>query len=196
MNCALFADDQAIWSSGRNFPNIVKSLQANLDDIAKWCDEWGMRVSTTKTVVVPFTKKRNLPDITLKLKGSELPVESKVKYLGVTFDTKLSYKHQIDIVHSKCKRMINLMRLVAGTSWGAQRKPLLTLCKAMVRPVLEYGFEAFYFAPKKYSLRLRRIQASALRICCGAMASTPICVLQAFCKEMPLDMRHHFLSLK
>ena len=88
------------------------------------------------------------------------------------------------------------MRLLAGSSWGAQKRSLVAIYRALVRSVLEYGLEVFHFAPQKYLIRLERIQACALRICCGAMRSTPICALQAACKEMPLDLRHQYLSLR
>ena len=155
-----------------------------------------MRVSTTKSSVVPFTRKRKIPPISLKYKGCELAVESKFKYLRITFDTRLTYRYHIDNVHTKCLKRINLMRLLAGSSWGAQKRSLVAIYRALVRSVLEYGLEVFHFAPKKYLIRLERIQACALRICYGAMRSTPICALQVACKEMPLDLRHQYLSLR
>ena len=54
---------------------------------------------------------------------------------------------------------------------------------------------AYYFAPQCYLDKLCTIQNQALRICCGAMRSTPICALQAACNEMPLHLRHQYLCL-
>ena len=41
-----------------------------------------------------------------------------------------------------------------------------------------------------------KIQNTALRICCGAMPSTPIIALQHSCKELPVRLRHLYACLQ
>ena len=81
------------------------------------------------------------------------------------------------------------MKLVTGSSWGAHKRTLLMMYRTLVRPVLEYGLEVVQFAPLQYSKILQKVQSSSLRICCGATRSTPLCVLQVSCNEMPLCLR-------
>ena len=88
------------------------------------------------------------------------------------------------------------MKLVMGSSCGAKKRTLLMMYRTLVRPVLEYGLEAVQFAPLKYSKILQKVQSSSLRICCGAMRSTPLCVLQVSCNEMPLCLRWEYLCSK
>ena len=61
------------------------------------------------------------------------------------------------------------MRSVAGNKWGASRKSLLTIYKALIRSILDYGSCAFDSAYKSAEDILDRIQAKALRISCAAM---------------------------
>jgi hypothetical protein len=81
------------------------------------------------------------------------------------------------------------MRMVSGQSWGASKKSLLTIYKALIRSVLDYGAIAFNTASPAAKQRLDKIQYAALRIACGAFCSTPTAALQVETGEMPLELR-------
>ena len=59
------------------------------------------------------------------------------------------------------------MRAVAGNTWGANKKVLLTIYRSLIRSVLDYGAIAYVRACDK-----------ALRIACGAFCSTPVSALE------------------
>ncbi|KAI2646647.1 RNA-directed DNA polymerase from mobile element jockey [Labeo rohita] len=108
-------------------------------------------------------------------------------------DSKLSWKEHIDKIVNKCKRVLNIMKCMAGQEWGADRRALKTVYIAMIRSVLDYGSMAYGLAAKCHLVKLDRIQAQALRICCGAYITTPIASLQVEANEMPLDIRRQQL---
>ena len=81
------------------------------------------------------------------------------------------------------------MRAVSGTDWGATCRSLLTIYRALIRPILDYGSQAFDSASSSQLNQLDRIQNAALRICCGAMKCTSTSALQVECNEMPLKLR-------
>jgi len=54
----LFADDSSIYKSGSNMPYLQKVIQRNLDLIQAWCDKWGFKILSEKSVAVPFTFSR------------------------------------------------------------------------------------------------------------------------------------------
>ena len=78
-NNALSADDVSIWDSRLKFADAETFFQRNLDAIADWCNNWGLKVSNKKTMVVPFTRKSKIPRLDIKFNDCELPVESKFK---------------------------------------------------------------------------------------------------------------------
>ena len=41
-------------------------------------------------------------------------VEDKVKFLGVIFDRRITWKTHIDHIEDKCKKAVNLLRSVSG----------------------------------------------------------------------------------
>ena len=46
-------------------------------------------------------------------------------------------------VGQKCKKRLNLMRAVAGNSWGASNKALLTIYRSLIRSIIDYGSIAY-----------------------------------------------------
>jgi len=61
--------------------------------------------------------------------------------------------------------------------------------------VKEFSMEGYFFAFPSLLKLLHNIQNDALRLCIGAMASTPVICLHLVCDEMPLNIRHKFLCL-
>jgi hypothetical protein len=56
---SLFADDTAIFRSSRNIKFLSAIMNKNLENISKWCDIWGFKISMSKTVAVCFSKAKN-----------------------------------------------------------------------------------------------------------------------------------------
>jgi len=53
-----------------------------------WCNEVGLNLNPTKTVIVLFTRRYKLQRLRqIRLLGCEIATSKEVKYLGVTFDS-------------------------------------------------------------------------------------------------------------
>ena len=96
------------------------------------------------------TKRKLHPDPTLTIYNSQIPVVSQTKFFGVKFDSKLNFKAHIDYVRQKCKKAMNLLKVVSKLNWGADRSVLLRLYHSFVRSRLEYGCAVFSSARKSY----------------------------------------------
>jgi ribonuclease HI len=192
---SIYADDGSLWRSGVNLKQLNKDLQKQLDDVVAWCDCWGFKISEAKTVGVVFTRKKQ-QNIKIKIHGNEISIENEVKFLGMIFDSKLTWNAHINSLVAKCVSRINLMRSVTSHSWGASKSVLLTIYRALVRSRLDYGSQLLYTASKTALAKLDTIQATCLRICSGAMRGTAISAMQQDCGEMPLSLRRHELQLR
>src|SRR5271163_426393 len=161
---SIFADDCAAWKSGKNLKLLCSNVQKHLDDVIKWTETWGFKLNAEKSVAVLFTTNAKLEaSIRLTMKGKKLNVVPKAKFLGVTFDRRLSWKSHITDVVDRTKKAYNLMRSLSGHSWGASKKALLTIYKALVHSRLDYGCETFYTASKTQLKRLDNVQNKCLR---------------------------------
>jgi len=56
--------------------------------------------------------------------------------------------------------------------------------------------ETYFVASPSLIKPLQKIQNDALRLCTGALVSTPVFCLHHACNEMPLNIKHKFLCLK
>jgi len=74
----------------------------------------------------------------LTLNGTLITVVEQTKFLGVIFDNKLTFLPHIRYLKEKCMKALNLLRVVAHTSWGADQHTLLHLYRSLVRSKLDY----------------------------------------------------------
>jgi len=171
--------------------------QRSLTKVCNWCEECGFKSSSSKSAAVLFTRKHNPAPISLLLQdGTRLPLKKKWKYLGLTFQRNESYSTHTQNVAAKYWARLKAISLLKGISWGAGKHPLLTVYRSLVRSVIEYGMEAYFFASPSLLKPLHKIQNEALRLCTGAMASTLVICLHHACNGMPLNIKHNFLCLK
>ncbi|HMG39082.1 MAG TPA: reverse transcriptase domain-containing protein [Nitrososphaeraceae archaeon] len=196
VDMSLFADDSAIYTGHRNIKILENKIQLSINLIQNWCNKNGFKISINKTTGVLFSKRNNLSRITIKIDQDQIKMDSKVKFLGVIFDSKLSWKPHIDYIIEKCKKRLNLMRAISGYGWGACKKTLLTIYRALIRSILDYGDVAYSAACKSYLNKLSCIQTEALRLCCGAPKGTAASALQNECGELPLHLRRLQNSIK
>jgi len=118
------------------------------------------------------------------------------KFLGIIFDSKLSFLPHIRHLKDKCVKALNSLRVLAHTSWGADQKTLLHLYRSLIRSKLDYGCVVYGSARPSYLRILDPIQNHALRLCLGAFRTSPCHSLSVEANEPPLNLRRQKLSLQ
>lgn len=93
-------------------------------------------------------------------------------------------------------KIINVMRALSGSSWGALRETQVLIYRAMVRSRLDYGCLSYGSAAVTHLNRLDVVQAKALRVCSGALRSSPIPALLVELGETPLAIRRIKLAMQ
>ncbi len=88
------------------------------------------------------------------------------------------------------------MRCLAGVEWGACRQSLKRVYGALIRAAIDYGCMVYSSASISQLLKVEAIQSQALRICCGAIRSSPITAVQVEMGEMPLEFRRLKLKMR
>ncbi len=88
------------------------------------------------------------------------------------------------------------MRCLAGVEWGACRQSLKRVYGALIKAAIDYGCMVYSSASKSQLLKVEAIQSQALRICCGAIRSSPITAVQVEMGEMPLEFRRLKLKMR
>lgn len=81
---ALFADDIAIISESANKDLAKKNIQQHLDLITDYWHKWKLKINADKTQNIQFAKRRtDVSTRNIRIGGTEIEDEPKVKYLGV-----------------------------------------------------------------------------------------------------------------
>ena len=91
---------------------------------------------------------------------------------------------------------MNLLRVVAHTDWGADRKILLNLYRTIVRSKLHYGCIVYGSARPSYLKTLDTIHHQGIRLALGAFRTSPAESLLVEANEPSLKDRREKLSLQ
>jgi hypothetical protein len=87
-----FADDLALAS------NDIEALKRGLKKLEEWCRENGLQVNAGKTKMMRFSKgggRYAIQDRLLEIDGNRIEVVREFKYLGVTFQPRMSFSKHI-----------------------------------------------------------------------------------------------------
>ncbi|XP_046684667.1 uncharacterized protein LOC124370426 [Homalodisca vitripennis] len=202
VRCSLFVDDFAVYVSARRLATAERSLQLTIRRLEEWSRRTGFSFSTSKTQCITFSRLRNYLEPTLTLNRSRITSSRNVRFLGLTFDSRLTWIPHLKSLKAKCLQRLNMLRVLTGTKWGADRTCMLRFYKAFVRSCLDYGSQVYSSARPSALGMLDSIHHSAIRLATGAFRSSPSSSLLAEASEPMLDMRrkqlviNYFHSLK
>ena len=186
----LYADDLSISFAASKMAVAERRLQLAIDKIHEWASYRGFRFSVAKTVVVHFCKNRGLhPDPDLYLNGNRIPCKEEARFLGLVFDRKLTWIPHLRSLKVSCLQALNLLKVLAHTTWGADRKTLLKLHETLVLSKLEYGCEVYASATPSRLRMLDSIHHAGVRLATGAFKSSPIPSLLVDAGFLPLEER-------
>ena len=175
---ALHADDLAIWTAAKTTASAGTRLQGALDSISLWASKWFVQINQKKTEATCFTlSTNNEEDFTLLLNGEKIKKQDTPKYLGVKLDKRLTWNAQISEMANKSTRKLAIMKKLAGSKWGANKKVLKQVYTGAVRPHLEYASTSWVTAAKTNTGKLDKVQNAGLRLITGGIKTTSISIM-------------------
>ena len=173
-DCSLFVDDFALCVSGKTLNRVERAMQLCVNSVQKWVTENGFKFSTSKTVCIHFHQQYGFfPDPNILLGKTPIKVVREAKFLGVIFDTKLTFKNHIQYLKTSCEKALDCLRVVGHTDWGADRIVLLRLYRLLFRSRLDYGCIVYGSARPSILKQLDPIHHQGLRIALDAFRTSP-----------------------
>jgi hypothetical protein len=158
VNLALFADDTCLYATERKEGKVLRKIQRALNSMTAWCERWNIKINEEKARAICFTHRNRPSDSPLTLNGRNTPFVNSVKYLGVIFDKRMTWRLHIEIIEAKAFRtFIRIYSLLKSERLSANIK--LTLYKALIRSVMTYACPAREFAAESHLLKLQRLKA-------------------------------------
>ena len=192
---SLFVDDFAIYMEGKNLRSLQRRMQLQVNCIQKWVSENGFKVSATKTNCVHFHRTNSHTEPLIDLDGHPIPVKSEARFLGVIFDSRMTFRSHIKKLKFDCSKALNILRVVGHSDWGADRETLLKLYRSLVRSKLDYGCVVYGSASQHLLKSLDPIHHQGLRIALGAFRTSPVQSLYSEAGEPSLEDRRSKLAL-
>ena len=197
VECSLYVDDFLIIYSSKSIADIERKLQLTINKIYSWTFENGFTISQSKTVAMHFCHKRKFHlDPELHIGNNPIKFVKENKFLGLIWDTKLTFKAHVKYLRQKCHKALNMLRVLSNLDWGGDRNTLLKLYRSLIRSKLDYGCIVYGSARPSHLEYLDSIHHQGLRLCLGAFKSSPVESLYVEAHEPPLQHRRHKLSMQ
>ena len=128
-----YADDLAVLVTGADML-WIRGMAQKAINIAENCAlEQELQFSCKKTEIVLFTHKRS-PDLgSLSMNGTKLELSKEAKLLGVTLDSKLTWKPHITRITRKATTALMQCRQIVGKTWGITPSMMKWIYTAVIR---------------------------------------------------------------
>src|SRR5436190_5870140 len=195
VRCCIFVDDFFVYVAAKRIASAERALQLTINRLENWSTKTGFSFSAGKTQCIVFSRQRNVREPILTMEGRRLAPQTSIKFLGVIFDSRLTWVPHLKYLKAKCLKRLNMLRALSGTKWGADRSCMLRFYKAVIRSCLDYGCIVYGSARPNALKMLDSIHHSALRLATGAFRSSPTPSLLAEVGEPSLHHRRIQLSL-
>ena len=167
-----YADDFTALTASPRIPEAAERLTRHAGEVNSWAKDHGLQISLPKSNVTLFTSdshQSNL-DPMVSLGGEKLPLCRQPRILGVTFDTHFTFARHIKLITDAARGRLNVMKALAGTSWGHSKETLLTTFRAIIKPLFSYAAPVWFPNASESAIsNLQTVQNAALRVATGAI---------------------------
>ena len=120
-----FADDTAQWAFSRRVRTAAALLQQYLLKLAVWCAKWRIKLNPEKIKLIIFSRSilARKSESNLKLYGETLKIYPQVRFLGITFDPKLTFQPHFEDIIERCNNRYCRLRLLVNKNGGLAQPP-------------------------------------------------------------------------
>ena len=172
-NCAeigINADDTVIYSRSRSCQIVERNLQQSLDMLEEWYTKWRVKINVTKSEAIMFTQRplKHKPSEEPSLFEEDISWKKSVKYLGIHLDSKLKFKHHIDVIAGRARGKLHELFPLLNRKSTLPTSQALTVYKSLIRPIMSYAPSIWGNAAKTHMKKLQVVQNKTLRLITNA----------------------------
>ena len=165
-----YADD-TVWATVPKIPQLESMITNYLRDVSIYLKDNSLLISAPKSTFTLFTPDKHQfqmhPDITLE--DTQLPLERSPKILGVILDPSISFHKHCNYVSDRIDKRNNMLKALAGSSWGQDKVTLLMTYNALGKSIANYAAPVWSTnASDSSSKKMQTAQNAALRTATGA----------------------------
>lgn len=164
-----YADDVCIYVSGSDPEACSRKIQEALDVIERWAGVWRIAMAPEKSNWLLFSRCPRHKQATIKLQmyGKEIPKCKQIKFLGVLFDERLTWKAYLDsIIRHATSKAVQIQALSAKNRFNSPIQAI-SFFNSVVKPLFDYGSVIFFAITNSQWDRLDKFHGRFLRSICG-----------------------------
>jgi hypothetical protein len=157
--CNSFADDTIIYVTAKTVEELRSKLQTCLNGVQEWYTQNKLAINVNKSNVMVLTTQQKYRSIDLSqfqifYNGTMLAREDQVKYLGIIFDSCLTWHNQIANIYKNIGPKLSLIRRL---SKSLPHDLLNQIYKTYVLPILEYGCTVWGLSSEQNADRIQKL---------------------------------------
>ena len=164
----MYADDTSIYRCSKDMPQLNKEINEDLEKLDEWLigNKLSLNVAKTHSMLIASQQKHkslSRSDIRFepKIRGKEIEIRCKAKYLGVQIDDHLNWKEHTKAVSAKVSRAVGFLK------YSKRYLPITavkTLYTSIVGPHFQYCCSVWGCCSAAEIQHLQRLQNRAARI--------------------------------
>ena len=124
-NKSQFADDAGQWAVSKSIDSATKYLQKDLDNLARRCAKWRTKLNPEKTKVIISSRSTNAvrAEPALSLYGDLLFYYPHIKFLGIAFDSRMTFVKHFEDILDRCTQKFHRLRILVNKNRDQAPQP-------------------------------------------------------------------------
>ena len=183
-----YMDDIALATSSTSISKNVKILEREVAKLQQKATEAAIQFDLAKTELIHFGTKNSSKSLKLP-NGVAIEPKEVVRWLGIWFDSKLTFKQHLNTRVSQAKSAFLRMARLANTEKGLTPYAMRQLYLACITSVADYGSIIWWKNQTQFYKPLQALQNLALRKILGVFKTSPIVPMELEAALYPPSIR-------
>ena len=192
-----YADDCCILMGGTDQSHMVSKVQKAINKLIAWGLTCGLRFNHSKTVAIIFSSNNKKFTRHIKIDGNNIPYSHRVKYLGLTLDSKLSWNLHIKEKAIACKRFLFMVARITKDAYGPSPRIMRWMFHSVVRPMMTYGALCWAHMVDTGNIDsiLRNLNRAGMNTYSNFPRSSPTRTVEIITDTLPLSLQAQKIGL-
>ena len=198
ITAGLFVNDGSLYTASNSPTTNARRLKTAFEIVIAWAGQNRLKIDMNKVDYICFIcpHKRKIPLIPLiTLPMSTNPGETRtykpqphVKWLGLIFNSKLSFQQHVIHLASRGAAAAGCLRMLANTTSGLSHRNMKTLYNTCILPTISYTSPVWWNGKKSQIKKIEYIQNRCLRTILLVFTTMPIHAMQVESGIPPLQI--------
>ena len=185
-----YTDDLALVVTAKRKTELETKANVAIQQVIEWIEDRGLSVAPQKTESVLLARKRNINEITVRIKGEKISTKESVKYLGVTFSKGAHFGNHIrDVTGMASLLAARLSRIMPSV--GGPRASKRRMIHSTVWSVVMYAAPVWHRVTEtgRYNNMLARVQRQMVLKVCAAYRTISTEAAEVVARIPPFDLQ-------